>query len=415
MPRLRRLLLIVLTEHVATILIERGIYFYTDERLGFTPTENLWLAFGFGVAYVLGALSSHRLAVRWGEKRLFVGIVVAELALHGLLVGLAAPPVLVAGVLLVGVLTGLKWPVVESYVSAGRTPTETARSVGAFNLTWSLSVPLTLLVAGPLIELWSPGLFALAAAMNVVSLALMAPLPGRPTHLPHDHPERLSAVRLRRCAGLLISSRWSLLASYSMMWVLAALMPRILGGLGFSVAAATALAAVLDMSRGATFGVLHRGSWWHHRRRPLVLVVFGLPLGFFAVLFGRHLAVVLAGEVVFGISMGITYYAALYYAMIVKDASVEAGGGHEGLIGTGFAVGPAAGLVGRALEPVLGSLMLGRLLGLGSLVLICAVGALRALLRIGPPGEEDGAEPPAAADVEPANPLDGERDEEANL
>ncbi len=381
MTRLRRILLIVFTEHVATILIERGIYFYTHARLGFGATDNLWLAFGFGVAYVLGALSSHRLAVRLGEKRLLVGIVLAEMAVHAILMAVPAPTVLIAGALLAGALNGLKWPVVESYVSAGRTPSETARSVGKFNLTWSISIPVTLLVAGPIIEAWAPGLFALAAGMNVLSLLLMRPLPARPIHLPQDHPERLSLARLKRCAWLLISARWSLLASYSMMWVMAALLPGILGDFGFSVAAATALAAVLDICRGMTFGVLSRGSWWHHHRRPLLLVVFALPAGFFAVLFGWHLAVVLAGEIVFGIAMGITYYAALYYAMLVKDASVEAGGGHEGLIGTGFAVGPAAGLLGHALEPALGSLMLGRLLGLGGLILACASGALRALLR----------------------------------
>ncbi len=46
----------------------------------------------------------------------------------------------------------------------------------------------------------------------------------------------------------------------------------------------------------------------------------------------------------FGIAGGMTYYAALYYAMVMKNAAVEAGGAHEGLIGSGLMVGPVIGL-----------------------------------------------------------------------
>ena len=47
----------------------------------------------------------------------------------------------------------------------------------------------------------------------------------------------------------------------------------------------------------------------------------------------------------------------------MKNASVEAGGGHEGLIGTGFALGPLAGLIGVAIQPHIGSEVGGTLRG----------------------------------------------------
>ena len=40
----RRLLLVTFIENFATILLERGIYFYTHERMAFTKEQNLWLA-----------------------------------------------------------------------------------------------------------------------------------------------------------------------------------------------------------------------------------------------------------------------------------------------------------------------------------------------------------------------------------
>ena len=55
------------------------------------------------------------------------------------------------------------------------------------------------------------------------------------------------------------------------------------------------------------------------------------------------------GELLFGTAAGFLYTAALYYAQVVQNASVDAGGAHEALIGVGYALGPGAGLVGTAL------------------------------------------------------------------
>ena len=383
MARLWRVLVLAALESFATVLIERGIYFYTHDRFAFEEGENLLLAFGFGAAYVAGALASHRLALHLRERPLLVGVLLAQLAVHGALAARPVVAVVVAGTVVLGLLNGLKWPVIESYVGAGRTPARAARAVGGFNLSWSAVVLPALAAAGPVIAWRAPALFVLAAGINVAGLVLAWPLPHQPVHLAADHPEQPAPEARRRLGALLVSSRWSLLASYSQMWVLAALMPAIFARLSFEVGAATALSGILDLVRFASFAALGVWGGWHFRRLPLILVIGGLPLGFFMVLFGGDLAAVLAGEVVFGAAAGMTYYAALYYAMIVKNASVGAGSGHEGLIGAGFALGPAAGLLGRALTPIIGSSDLGMLGGLGLLVAVCAIGAVASLARMG--------------------------------
>jgi MFS family permease len=382
--RLWRVLVLSALESFATVLIERGIYFYAHDRFAFSEGENLFLALGFGAAYVVGALGSHRLSRRVGERPQLVGVLLAQLAVHA---GLAARPVatvVVAGTVVLGFLNGLKWPVIESYVAAGRTPARAARAVGGFNLSWSGVLLPALVVAGPLIAWRAAALFAAAGAVNLVALVLAWPLPREPVHLAPDHPERPTPAARRRLGALLVSSRWSLLSSYSQMWVLAALMPAVFARLKFEVAEATALSGVLDLMRFGSFAVLGVWSGWHFRRLPLLLVIAALPAGFFMVLFGKDLATVVAGEALFGAAAGMTYYAALYYAMVVKNASVDAGGGHEGLIGTGFAIGPAAGLAGRALAPLVGSADLGLLGGMGLLVVVCAAGAAVWLLRASP-------------------------------
>src|SRR5690606_24106982 len=51
-----------------------------------------------------------------------------------------------------------------------------------------------------------------------------------------------------------------------------------------------------------------------------------------------------AGLAVLGVGLGVIYAGAIYYAMEVGKAEVEAGGTHEALIGLGYTLGPACGL-----------------------------------------------------------------------
>jgi hypothetical protein len=114
-----------------------------------------------------------------------------------------------------------------------------------------------------------------------------------------------------------------------------------------------------------------------------------LPAGFLMMLFGSSLAMVLAGEVVFGAASGFVYTAALSYAMVVKNASVDAGGAHEGLIGLGLGLGPLAGIVGYALAGhrlvntgrELGYVQ-GTLVAVLPLLFACVIGALRPMPRL---------------------------------
>lgn len=377
-----RLLFIAFIESFATVLLERGFYFYTHERLHFSESANLWVAFAFGLAYALGALVSHRFALKLGEKCTLLLTMIAVLALHTVMALRPTATLLVVTFPLVALVTGMKWPIIESYISAGQTPRSALRAVGRFNVSWSLAVPLAMGASGPLIGAASPSLlFAVAAAINVATLFCLRPLAAAPLHLPHDHPERLPQATVMRYRALLVSSRWSLLSSFALLFVMAPLMPQIFADLGLTVTQATNGAALLDVVRVVAFVVLGYAAAWHGRVSPLAAVLVGLPVGFFAVLFGGSVPVVLVGEVIFGGAAGLAYYAALYYAMVVSNASVDAGGAHEGLIGGGFALGPLVGLTGLGLADALGGELWGMLAGVGPMLLLFTAAALWPLLR----------------------------------
>jgi hypothetical protein len=55
--------------------------------------------------------------------------------------------------------------------------------------------------------------------------------------------------------------------------------------------------------------------------------------------------VMVAGLTLFGFGMAAVYTGAIYYAMEVHKSDVDAGGTHETLVGIGYSLGPACGLV----------------------------------------------------------------------
>ena len=378
----KRVLWLSFIESFATILIERAIYFFSHEQLGYSRGQNLALALVFGVTYTCGAAASHPLARRLGDRRALGLLLCVLFLLHVVMAlcpgGVALPLSFAA----VGFSEGAKWPIVESYVGAGLAPREQLGAVGRFNVSWALAVPLAIAGSGPIIASgWPASLFVLAALINLLALGLLASLPSAAPHLEATHPSRLEAGPLDRYEALLGSSRWTMLSSYTLMFLIAPLLPEVFARLGRPVEEATLWVSCMDAVRVLTFASLAIFSGWHGRAWPLLVAAIGLPLGGGAIIAGTSLGWVLLGEVVFGVLAGITYHAALYYAMVVKNAAVDAGGGHEGLIGLGLALGPGVGLLGDWLAHDGGAAWAAIALAVAPVVLACWGGALRSLLR----------------------------------
>jgi predicted MFS family arabinose efflux permease len=381
MKSLRRILVFTFVEDFAGVMVTRGMTFFAHQALEFSSFMNLCLVLTFGAMMIAGAGLSHRLSQRIGEKRLICGVLVGQVAVCVVLAAFPIAVVVFAASAVIGILHGLKWPVVESYVSAGRSPRETARAVGMFNVAWAGSIPLAVMVTGPIIHAWKPGLFVLTAVIHLCSLWIIRSLPAAPAHMASDHPDRPEARQIPRMVSLLAASRFMLFSTCAAMYILAALMPHIFESLGFSVSTATSLAAPLDVARVVTFVILQRWSGWHDRGWPIVLVIVAMPVGFFLIVPGGSLTAVLVGEVLFGAAFGVAYYASLYYAMVVQNAAVHAGGAHEQLIGLGFALGPLVGLAGQGLTESWHDPMLGYLATAGVLIMLAGAGATRSLAR----------------------------------
>ena len=287
--------LFVLTflESIAATLIQRGVYFYTHENLGFTQSHNLWIAFGFGVTYVGG-----RLRQPWPEpsasakSAVLLGCIVGLFALHSLLALVPGAWVLVASVLGTAIVQGIKWPVVESYVSAGRAPEAAVgdleplqRHLGHGRLRRHRHhradrrhrTCRRCSSGSRRCSTWARWRWRSSCRRD-------------PLHLEHSHPERPAEGELQSMRALLGSARWSMIGSYALFYVLAPLMPSLLAQLALPVTLATPVASILDAVRVITFGALGAIAGWHGKRAPLWLTTAALPAGFLADFAGQFAA-----------------------------------------------------------------------------------------------------------------------------
>ncbi|MCA9283477.1 MAG: hypothetical protein KDA30_15735, partial [Phycisphaerales bacterium] len=65
-----------------------------------------------------------------------------------------------------------------------------------------------------------------------------------------------------------------------------------------------------------------------------------LGLGFALTFLAPATPMLVIGLAALGIGAGAAYFGALYYAMELDSAKVDAGGKHEAIIGAGYAIGP---------------------------------------------------------------------------
>jgi len=388
MTYLTRLLVFTFIEEFATVLVHRGVYFYTREALSFGENENLLLALCMGAVYVIGALPSHRTAKWLGNRRAVLFLLACQIVTLVLVYCQPRGWLFAAGFLAFSWLNAMMWPIVESYVSAGRTPLGASRAIGKFNVAWSMSVPLSVWASGPIIQHMGAGLFLCAAGGMVLAVILVLRLPAAPVHLAADQPEQPSPERLRWLSALMISSRSSMVAGYAMLFVLSPLLPVLLSNLGYTVVGQTALAGCLDAGRAVLFVAMQRTPYWHGRRSTLALTAILIPIGFLLALSGGQGGVIAVGLFVFGASHGVSYYSSLYYAMVTGNAAVKSAGMHEGLVGAGFVLGPTAALVGRELGSLWHQASVGILAGVSPIVVLGAIGGLWPLLRASRRGSE---------------------------
>lgn len=332
-----------------------GIFFVAESAYGFTTGENYRLGLLLGGTYALAAWQAGPLLRAFSRHAGGLSSRAALAAMTLVLGALCLLPwrvreewALYLFVALYTPITGVFWPLVESYLSGGRRGEELRRAIGSFNVTWSASLALAMWIVAPHVAARPLEIFLAMALVHATSLVLLLCLgrdPGQ--HLEETHPARA------RDRALLAGHRILLVASYVVLFATSPWLPEILDQLAVAPAWRTALGSLWMLARVCVFWALGRWHGWHGRWSlggfGTVLLALGFALTVAAPRCaaagpdGLGLAALILGQVAFGAAIAGLYTANLYYTLEVGETSVDAGGSHEGLIGLGYTIGPLLG------------------------------------------------------------------------
>ena len=344
---------------IGTGVLTNGIVFLTKQGYHFSDTKNYLLAVVLGATYIVGALGAQP-GLKWVRKvwpRASSRAVLAWMMLvMGLLCALPQASVWAGGegagpvwvmIVLYSPLSGVLWPLVESYVSGGRSGDNLRRTVSFWNVVWSSALVAAYVGIAPLIENHAALAMLLLGCVHVVSAwALLWFAPEPAPHRDEEHEPHPPVYR-----KLLVTFRLLLPMSYIVLSALGPYLPSAMTRLGVRADLHTILAAAWLSARVAVFAILARWQGWHGRWFPAIVGAVMLLAGFgLAILSGSGalgefgVQGLVGGLAIFGVGMAVIYSGALYYAMEVGKAEVQAGGMHEALIGAGYTGGPLIGL-----------------------------------------------------------------------
>lgn len=325
-----------------------GVFFVADSAYHFTPLKSFGLGTLMGGVYIVSALCVgpliRRLAARSERvttRSAFAAVMVYMAAVCLLPFVVRASWTIWVFAALFQVAAGALWPIVESYISGGRTGAALRKATGAFNYLWSSAIAASFWLIAIALKSHPLWVFPGAIVISLASLPVIRLLPPEPPRHLDDAGEPHPPVYER----LLACFRWLLAASYVLMYAMGPYMPTRARELGIAAEWAAPVVSAWLISRVGMFLLLERWHGWHGRWRTPVWTT-GVMLGGFALaLLAASPTWFVAGLALFGVGLGGIYAAAIYYAMAVGASAVEAGGKHEATIGSGMTLGPLLGLL----------------------------------------------------------------------
>ncbi len=347
-------LALTLLASIGTGVIWNGVPFIAEHDYGYSQTQTLILYLLIGVTYISGALTAGRLlrvVERWLTPRAVLGIILlvqTAICFGPLVIDQAWMLWIVVGI--TSLLASFLWPIIESYLTAGRHGREMRSAIGWWNVVWTSAVAASLWFMAPFMRHDARLAIVALGGLNAIALFTLIWF----SRAPGKHDEELWEASIAPQYSLLLQSARVLLPlSYALNAAIGPLLPYLLNRLEVEVIWKTPVAATWMIVRVVAMVVMWRNKFWHGRWGTLLLAGVAMTCGFAMIVLAPTLAVIFVGFGVFGAGIGIIYYAALYYAMSIGKGQVDASGKHESLIGMGYAIGPASGLIGMQLPQLL--------------------------------------------------------------
>jgi len=195
---LRSVLGFAFLNSLGTGAVQTGVFFLLQSAFGYGRLENYRFGLVLYGAYIGGALAAgpglRRLAraLPWLSTRaVLTGVLLIQAGASFLpravmrVGGLESPPewtMWVVGVAF-GIFTGAMWPIVESYLSGGRSGRRLNSATGQFNVLWSGAVLASFWLMAPLLEtmpldvITALGIVQIASALLLIEFVTLEEIP----------------------------------------------------------------------------------------------------------------------------------------------------------------------------------------------------------------------------------------------
>ncbi len=241
-----------------------------------------------------------------------------------------------------GITFAFFWPPMENWVAEGKNYEEILKSIGIYNMAWSIGLLLGPLTGGFLFEkgVMAPFYFAAAIAGGLgIFLAFVSR-----SSTPEAEMKTLNGSYLLREDNRYLMAGWmSNFISWFILGNIRNIFPKLAISTGISAGTLGMLISTVGLAQIFSFYFIRRWEGWHYRIFPLLIFQGMAAVGMLFIYFGRSPIVLAFGMAAIGVSNGMTYYSSIFYSLHRDSKRGLASGLHETILGTGGVLGPLLG------------------------------------------------------------------------
>ena len=327
------------------------IFFFAQQRFGFDNMDNLLLGGYGGFVYMVSSYLCGRFGGRIGRGNCLTVALMIMPVLMWVGAGIESLAGHVAVFTLAVVCMGFVWAPMQALVCQGEPPERVQRMVGIYNVVWSSLSAVGYFIGGAMFEARETSIFEVTAGVCFLQLLIVLGIrgslrsPEKSESILEPVPDEETSHVPPKITRAFLAMAWIANPfAFVAVNVCTPTIPTIADRLELTPTFAGIFCSVWMFSRAIGFVICWTWSGWHYRLRWLVIGYVVMVLAFALILTVPNLAVLIAVQVFFGLSLGLIYFSSLYYSMHVDTESQgEHGGIHEAVIGAGNAVGPVIG------------------------------------------------------------------------
>ena len=314
-------------------------------ELGFIGTAG-------SLSFTLACTFTGKLADRFDRRRILAIAAGLTALVFGMLFLAVNYWMLLAGTALGWGLLALFWPSVQAMLAEGRSRTQLVKTLGTFNMFWTMGFMLGPLAGGYLYLVGPTVPFATGTIGMVLLTLAITFLRFRSVTTQDEDPAEEAQGRTREDTARFRWIAWTAnFTAFFMIGMLNNQFPKLATELFIRPDTLGILLAIPRLLQMTVFLIARYTTWWQFRLRPLVIPQIAAVAGMIVVA-TQDATVVLAfafGTV--GLLVGAAFSASQFYSFFQEERKGEKGARNEMIVGMGMVSGP---LVGGLLAQLIG-------------------------------------------------------------